>query len=93
MKLKSSFRKFYARDHDLVDRYGISVSQMTTDMIHLSYLQTFFNTCIVLDHMCGYNAYKKLALSTTLKRKLVDHLLKQLLQKTNFSTNDYLFVK
>ena len=24
------------RHHDLVDRYGISVSQMTTDMFHLS---------------------------------------------------------
>jgi hypothetical protein len=31
---------FYERDmddhHDLVDRYGISLSQMTTDMFHLS---------------------------------------------------------
>ena len=29
-KLKLSLRKFYGRHHDLVDRYGISVSQMTT---------------------------------------------------------------
>jgi hypothetical protein len=36
VKLKSSLRKFYHRHHDLVDRYGISVSQMTTDMFHLS---------------------------------------------------------
>jgi hypothetical protein len=36
-KLKSSLGKFYGRHHDLVDRYGISVSQMTTDMFHLSY--------------------------------------------------------
>jgi hypothetical protein len=35
-KLKSSLRKFYDRHHDLVDRYGISVSQITTDMFHLS---------------------------------------------------------
>ena len=28
IKLKSSLRKFYGRHHDLVDRYGISVSQM-----------------------------------------------------------------
>jgi hypothetical protein len=35
-KLKSSFRKFYSRHHNLVDRHGISVSQMTTDMFHLS---------------------------------------------------------
>ena len=34
-KLKSSLRKFYGRHHDLVDRYGISVSQMTSDMFHL----------------------------------------------------------
>jgi hypothetical protein len=34
VKLKSSLRKFYDRHHDLVDRYGISVSQMTTDMFH-----------------------------------------------------------
>ena len=30
VKLKSSLRKFYGCHHDLVDRYGISVSQMTT---------------------------------------------------------------
>jgi hypothetical protein len=36
VKLKSSLRKFYGRHHDFVDRYGISVSQMTTDMFHLS---------------------------------------------------------
>ena len=37
VKLKSSLRKFYGRHHDLaVDRYGRSVSQMTTDMFHLS---------------------------------------------------------
>jgi hypothetical protein len=36
VKLKSSLRKLYGRHHDLVDRYGISVSQMTTDMFHLS---------------------------------------------------------
>ena len=36
VKLKSSFLKFYGRHHDLADRYGISVSQMTTDMFHLS---------------------------------------------------------
>ena len=36
VKLKSSLQKFYGRHHDLVDRYGISVSQMTTDMFHLS---------------------------------------------------------
>ena len=34
--VKSSLLKCYGRHHDLVDRYGISVSQMTTDMFHLS---------------------------------------------------------
>jgi hypothetical protein len=36
VKLKASYRKFYGRHHDLVDRYGIPVSQLTTDMFHLS---------------------------------------------------------
>ena len=36
VKLKSSLRKFCGRHHDLVDRYRISASQMTTDMFHLS---------------------------------------------------------
>ena len=31
-KLKSSLRKFCSRNHDMVDRCGISVSQTTTDM-------------------------------------------------------------
>jgi hypothetical protein len=36
IKLKSSLRKSYGRHRDLVDRYGIYVSQMTMDMFHLS---------------------------------------------------------
>ena len=36
VKLKSSLRQFYGRHYDLVDRYGISASQMTMDMFHLS---------------------------------------------------------
>ena len=36
VKLKSTLRKCYGRHYDVVDRYGISVSQMTTDMFHLS---------------------------------------------------------
>ena len=36
VKLKSSLEKVYGRHHDSVDRYGISVSQMTTDLFHLS---------------------------------------------------------
>jgi hypothetical protein len=36
LKMKSSLRKFYGRHRAMVDRYGISVSQMTTDMFRLS---------------------------------------------------------
>jgi len=36
VKIKSSLRKLYGRHHDLVNCYGIAVSQMTTDMFHLS---------------------------------------------------------
>jgi hypothetical protein len=36
VKLKLSLQKSYGCHHDLVDRYEISVSQMTTDMFHLS---------------------------------------------------------
>ena len=32
----SLLRKFYGRNHNLIDCYGISVSQMTTDKFHLS---------------------------------------------------------
>jgi hypothetical protein len=35
-KLKPSFRKFYGRHHDLIDRYGIYMSQITTDLFLLS---------------------------------------------------------
>ena len=36
VKLKSSLRKFYGRLHDFINRYGVSASQMTTDMFCLS---------------------------------------------------------
>ena len=36
VKLKSSIRKFHGRHHAMVNLYGISVSHMTTDMLHLS---------------------------------------------------------
>ena len=36
VKLKSSLRTCYSRHHDLVNREGASVSQMTTDMFRLS---------------------------------------------------------
>jgi hypothetical protein len=37
--LKSSLQRFYSRDHDLVDRYEISISQMTMEFY---FLRTFF---------------------------------------------------
>ena len=37
VKLNSSLRKISGRHHDLVDCYGISVSQTTTDRFHLSF--------------------------------------------------------
>ena len=50
-KLKSSLRKLYGRHHDLVDRYGISVSQMTTNMLHLS--QTLPDSFLIHDLSLG----------------------------------------
>ena len=44
VRLKSSLGKFYGRHHDLVDRYGISVSQMTTDMFHFPVLSSFMTS-------------------------------------------------
>jgi hypothetical protein len=38
--LNSSLRHFYGHHHDLVNRYGISVSQMTADMFRLSLPQS-----------------------------------------------------
>ena len=39
VKLKLSIRKFYGRHHELVDRYGITVSQMISNMFRMSLLQ------------------------------------------------------
>jgi hypothetical protein len=36
--LNSSLQRFYSRDHDLVDRYEISISQMTMDFLLLTYI-------------------------------------------------------
>jgi hypothetical protein len=47
VKLKASLRKYYDRHHDLVNRYELSVSQMTTDIFRLSYSQ--FGSFIIHD--------------------------------------------
>jgi hypothetical protein len=36
VKLKSSTKKFYACHHDLVNRYRVSMSQINTNIFHLS---------------------------------------------------------
>jgi len=53
IKLKSPLRKFYGRRYDLVNRYGIIVSQMTMDMFYirkhfpvLSLFTTYYRVCI-----------------------------------------------
>jgi len=33
LRLKSLLQNFYCRHHNLVDRYGISISQMTMDLL------------------------------------------------------------
>jgi hypothetical protein len=50
-KLKSSLRKFYGHYHELVDFYEISVSQITTDMFHLSF--TFPGPFLIHDLSSG----------------------------------------
>ena len=36
VKLTSSLRKLYGPHYDIVDRYGVSVSQMTMEIFHLT---------------------------------------------------------
>jgi len=55
VKLKSSLQKFYGRHHDLLDRYGISVSEITTDMFHLS--QLLPGTFLIHDLSPGLQLY------------------------------------
>ena len=43
VKLKSSLRKTYGHHHDLVDRYGNSVSQMITDISHFPVISSLMN--------------------------------------------------
>jgi len=38
-KLQSSLRMFFGRHHDLVDRYEISISQITMDIFRLSWIK------------------------------------------------------
>ena len=47
VQFKLLLRKLYGRRHDLADRYGISVSLMTTNMSHL--LQTLPGSFLIHD--------------------------------------------
>ena len=49
----SSLRKLYGRNHDLVDRIGIYVSQMTTNMFRVITVFTVFR--LLTDFVCLYN--------------------------------------
>jgi hypothetical protein len=45
VKLKSSLSKSYGHHHDLVNRYGISVSQLNTDIIlHTVVVDNYYPT-------------------------------------------------
>jgi len=43
--LHLSKTKLYSRHYDLVDRCGISMSQVTTDMFHFSLFMTYHRVC------------------------------------------------
>jgi hypothetical protein len=41
-RLKSSLQKFFGRNHELVDRYEISISQMTMNLFPFTYTDPTF---------------------------------------------------
>ena len=45
LRLKSSLQKFYGRHHNLVDRYEISISQMTMDLLLFTHMFSFLFRC------------------------------------------------
>ena len=53
VKLKSSLRKFYGHHHDLVDRYGVSVSHMTMDMFCLCNHNPVFSSFMTYHRVCN----------------------------------------
>ena len=46
-KLKSWLRKFYSRHHDLIDRYEISISQMTMNLLIFMLIFVFFHLLLL----------------------------------------------
>ena len=53
VKLKSSLRKFYGHHHDLVDRYGVSVSHMTMEMFCLCNHNPVFSSFMTYHRVCN----------------------------------------
>ena len=53
VKLKSSLRKVYGRRHELVDRYGLTVSQMISDMFFVATIPfPFINVTYRFHRIC-----------------------------------------
>jgi hypothetical protein len=44
-RVKSSLQKLYGLHHNLVDRYEISISEMTMDLLFFTYMFYFFYHC------------------------------------------------
>jgi hypothetical protein len=53
VKFKLSLRKFYDHHHDLVDRHGIYVSQMTMDMVHLLWTLPVLSSFLTYHRVCN----------------------------------------
>jgi hypothetical protein len=50
--LLPSLRNFYGRHHDMINRYGTSVSLMATGVLHVSQsLSQFFNSHLIFDQI------------------------------------------
>ena len=75
-----SLRKFFGRHHDLVDRYEISISQMTIDISLMSFLYRLWLTSIVILHSKG----KHLPLHIFIIPKSYCYEMKVFYSKTSF---------
>ena len=52
VKLNSSLQKFCGCHHDLVNRYGVHMSQLTTYMFHLSKSQITISSFMIYYRVC-----------------------------------------
>ena len=55
VELNLSLRKFDGCNHGLVKRYGIAVSQMTTDMFYVSYILSVLSSFMTDHRVCIYH--------------------------------------